>query len=43
MGGSMNVSDLSIVEDTGAGPRFEELENASCPTCIKVVGCGGGG
>ena len=39
----MNVSDLSIVEDTGAGPRFEDMENASCPTCIKVVGCGGGG
>ena len=39
----MNVSDLSIVEDTGAGPSFEELENTACPTCIKVVGCGGGG
>jgi len=43
MGGSMNVSDLSIVEDTGAAADFEELENNSSPTCIKVVGCGGGG
>ena len=39
----MNVSDLSIVEDGGAVPDFQELENNSSPTCIKVVGCGGGG
>ena len=39
----MNVSDLSIVEDMGTAPSFEELENTSSPTCIKVVGCGGGG
>ena len=39
----MNVSDLSIVEESGAAPSFEELENTTSPTCIKVVGCGGGG
>lgn len=39
----MNVSDLSIVEDNGIAPSFQELENSTSPTCIKVVGCGGGG
>ena len=39
----MNVSDLSIVEDSGTVPDFQELENSNSPTCIKVVGCGGGG
>ena len=39
----MNVSDLSIVENGGVASDFEELENNTSPTCIKVVGCGGGG
>ena len=39
----MNVSDLSIVEDGGVVSDFEELEHNTSPTCIKVVGCGGGG
>ncbi len=39
----MNVSDLSIVENGGLASDFEELENNTSPTCIKVVGCGGGG
>ena len=39
----MNVSDLSIVEEGGVVSDFEEMEHNASPTCIKVVGCGGGG
>ena len=39
----MNLSDLSIVEDTSAVPDYSDYENGKSPTCIKVVGCGGGG
>ena len=39
----MNLSDLSIVEDTDAVPDYTDYENGKSPTCIKVVGCGGGG
>lgn len=39
----MNLSDLSIVEDVNPASNFEELENTNSPTCIKVIGCGGGG
>ena len=39
----MNLSDLSIVEDTDSVPDYSEYENGKSPTCIKVVGCGGGG
>ena len=39
----MNLSDLSIVEDSDVIPNYEEYQNGKSPTCIKVVGCGGGG
>ena len=39
----MNLSDLSIVEDTEVVPNYEDYQNGNSPTCIKVVGCGGGG
>jgi cell division protein FtsZ len=39
----MNLSDLSIVEDSDVIPNYEEYQNGNSPTCIKVVGCGGGG
>ena len=39
----MNLSDLSIVEDSDVVPNYEEYQNGNSPTCIKVVGCGGGG
>ena len=39
----MNLSDLSIVEDTDLTSNYEEYKEGTCPTCIKVVGCGGGG
>ena len=39
----MNLSDLSIVEENSGIPNYEEYQEASSPTCIKVVGCGGGG
>ncbi len=39
----MNLSDLSIVEDTDTVPDYADYENGKSPTCIKVVGCGGGG
>ena len=39
----MNLSDLSIVEDNDFAADFESARNVSSPTCIKVVGCGGGG
>ena len=39
----MNLSDLSIVEDGEVIPNYEEYQNGNSPTCIKVVGCGGGG
>ena len=39
----MNLSDLSIVEDSQGIPSYEEYQEGTSPTCIKVVGCGGGG
>ena len=39
----MNLSDLSIVEDTDVPADFESARSMNCPTCIKVAGCGGGG
>ena len=39
----MNLSDLSIVEENDGIPSYEEYQEVSSPTCIKVVGCGGGG
>ena len=39
----MNLSDLSIVEEGDGIPNYEEYQEGSSPTVIKVVGCGGGG
>lgn len=39
----MNLSDLSIVEDSQGIPNYEDYQEGNSPTCIKVVGCGGGG
>ena len=39
----MNLSDLSIVEENDVIPNYEEYQKENSPTCIKVVGCGGGG
>ena len=39
----MNLSDLSIVEEGDGIPNYEEYQEGNSPTCIKVVGCGGGG
>ena len=39
----MNLSDLSIVEENDGIPSYEEYQESNSPTCIKVVGCGGGG